>query len=75
MSRAQSKTQASVLGDTKASDRVSFTAEEVGNLSTLIEAGARALAAQSQLNKAGEILLVSNVLLEKIKQLGQENAN
>lgn len=52
-----------------------FTNEELSNLLALVEAGARAIASQNPLSKAGEILIVANALAEKVKQLSNTNVN
>lgn len=48
---------------------VSFTKEEVMNISILIEAGARSLSSQNKLTEAGSILSVASGLIDKVQKL------
>lgn len=46
-----------------------MTKEEVQNVLVLIEAGARALAAQNPLDKGGNIMMTAHALAEKVAEL------
>jgi hypothetical protein len=48
-----------------------FTTEEVSNILALIEMGARTISSQNPIDKAGEVLMVANTLMEKVKLLNQ----
>ena len=49
-----------------------FTKVEIDNLQVLIDAGARSIAAQTPLDKAGEILKAASDLAVKVKTLTEE---
>lgn len=49
-----------------------FTQEEITNILVLIETGARSISSQTELSKAGEVLIVASALANKIRQLNQQ---